>query len=236
MKNFKLYAMIFALLPLLNFAQEDDKYVMVETIQIHVKAGADKAFVKAVKAHNEAYHPEDSPYNAWLEAIVTGPNTGTYVWLMGSTTFTELDNRPDGEHDKNVMKHVESVSMIEYWKRMDKLSYRPENYEGGPLDELWFIAVKRGEFYRFEGVLEKVVAVQEKLGQPMGVWSSVFNANDGRDIAISWNRKGWAGFDNDVNFRKAFEEMHGEGSWMKLMNEWEDCTDSIMQEVWADVE
>ena len=169
---------------------------MIETIQIHVKPRADAAFVKAVKSHNEKYHPKDTPYNAWLEAIVTGPNTGTYVWLMGSMIVTDLDNRPKGEHDtdwdKNVMKNVESVGMIEHWKRMDKLSFRPENYEGGNLDELWFVDIKRGEYYRFESLMKNVVAVHEELGRPIGVWSNSFNADDGRDIAISWNEKGWA--------------------------------------------
>ncbi|MCT4622007.1 MAG: hypothetical protein N4A46_00190, partial [Schleiferiaceae bacterium] len=186
-------AILIALVPFLSKAQEEEKPIVVETIQITVKPGANAAFEKAVKAHNEKYHPENTPHYSWLEAIVTGPNTGVYVWLMGPGSYADLDTRPAGEHDdewnKNVMKHVESVSMIEYWSYMKKMSYRPENYESGKLDNIWFVDVKRGEFYRFKGVMEKVRAVQEKLNQPMGVWGNTFNAGDGRDVAIVWNMK-----------------------------------------------
>ena len=48
--------------------------------------------------------------------------------------------------------------------------------------------------------------------------------------------KNWAEFDDDFNFRKAYEEHHGAGTWELLMDEWDDCVEGMTQEVWGGVE
>ncbi len=239
MKRFSIFAILFAMAPFFAMAQ-DDKPIVVETIQITVNNGANKAFEKAVKEHNDKYHPEGTPHAAWLEAIVTGPNTGKYVWLMGPGSYADLDTRPAGEHDedwdKNVMKHVDKVSMIEYWSYKKDLSFRPENDEAGKMSVLWFVEVQRGQYYRFKGVMEKVRATQEKMNEHMTVWGTTFSAGDGRDVVISWNQQNWAALDEDSKFMKTYEEINGPGSYMNLISEWEACTAKIVQEMWVEVE
>jgi hypothetical protein len=239
MKRFSIFAILFAMAPFFVMAQ-DDKPVVVETIQITVNKGAYKAFEKAVKEHNDKYHPEGTPHAAWLETIATGPNTGTYVWIMGPGSYADLDTRPAGEHDddwdKNVMKHVDNVSMVEYWSYKKDLSFRPENYESGKMSMLWFVEVNRGQYYRFKGVMEKVRATQEKMNEHMSVWGTTFSAGDGRDIVISWNQQNWAALDEDSKFMKTYEELNGPGSFMNLISEWEACTGSIVEEMWVEVE
>ena len=242
MKRMILTALIGALLPFLAYSQ-DDGYTMVETVYLKPKAGSGEKFVKAVKAHNEKYHKKDTPYNAWLETIITGPYTGWHVWIMGPCTFTQLDGRPgkdeghDADWNKSVTPYVEKVKLGEYWKRWDDLSYRAEGDQGGKMSTMWFIDIKKGEWSRFKNLMKQVKAVYEmRKDESYSLWGNQFNADDGRDVVIVWNFDKWAELDDDSNFKADFEEVHGEGTFDFFLDEWEASIESRKEEVWMTVE
>ena len=88
------------LLTATGIAQEKEKksYDMAEITFMLPKIGMEKAFVKAVTAHNNLYHKE-GPYQAHLDNVLTGKEAGWFVWIMGPCTFTDLDSRPgEGAH------------------------------------------------------------------------------------------------------------------------------------------
>lgn len=64
---------------------------------------------------------------------------------MGPGVYVGLDTRPTDEQDdnwdKNVMKHVDNISFVEYWSYKNDLSFRPKNYETGKMSMLWFVEV-----------------------------------------------------------------------------------------------
>lgn len=220
-------------------SQDDDKtYQMYESIYILAKQGAADNFENGVKEHNEMYHAEE-PYTAWLDAIVTGPKTGWYVWMMGPCMFSHLDDRPAGEHDdhwaEKVTPHVQKVSNIEYWRMSADLSYRAEG-DSSMMAEVWYVDVARGEYYRFKSLMEKVQAAFEKQAKgSMMVFNSSFNGGNGRDVAIVWPFQNWAALDDDDSIKEPFEELYGEGSWQNLLDEWEEVAEEVVSEVRSEV-
>lgn len=218
-------------------AQEEKKYQMVEVTFMLPKVGMEKAFEKGVKSHNEAYH-KDGNFKAHVDYIMTGKKTGWYAWIMGPCTFTDLDSRPkDDAHDKDwdqkVAQTIAKYGSTEYWKHNPKLSYSSGDMTP-TLEEIWFVGLKRGDYYRFKELMNKIKAAFEKKGEgTMQIYDNQFNESNGRDIAIVWGMKNWAELDNeDASIKKEFEEVHGEGTWQNAMDEWTEITESIVSQLW----
>lgn len=218
-------------------AQEEKKNQLVEVTFMLPKVGMEKAFEKGVKSHNETYHKEGAN-QAHVDYIMTGKQTGWYAWIMGPCTFTDLDNRPLSEaHDKDwagkVAPTIAKYGSTEYWKHNSSLSYASSD-EMPKLEEIWFIDLKRGDYYRFKELLTKIKAAFAKKGDgSMHIYDNQFNENNGRDIAIVWGLKNWAEFDNeDASIKKEYEEINGEGTWQNAMDEWSEITESIVSQVW----
>ncbi len=227
--------MMSMLLVTLGFSQGTD-YKMYEMQYMKPKNDKLKELSAAMANHNKKYH-SSGPYSAYVWLAETGPHTGEWVWVMGPCTFTDLDSRPDSkEHTEdwmyNVMPFVESVSDGEYWKLDDKLSYSPEGSFSGK--EVWTIYdLNPYEGYRFTVLCEKVLEVYKKKSYPdyFQVYRSQFRSDNGRDIAIGFGFKNWAFFDEEDNFWKDYEEIHGEGSKWKFMEEYRDVVASSFEEV-----
>jgi hypothetical protein len=224
------------------FSQEsDDKsYGMVELSFMKAKMGKSDEFEKGVKEHNEKYHA-DGKYKAWMDVIVTGESSGTYVWLMGPCMLGDLDDRPGkGAHNddwsKNVEPFIESYGATEYWKMNKKLSYLPGEPKPG-IFTLWVMDIERGEYYRFKELMSKVKTVYEKTGtEDIRVLDNMFITGDGRDVVMVFHDDSWKAMDDDEWSLKAdYEKEFGEGTWQLLIEEWEEVVKSIDRQVWKTV-
>ncbi len=241
MKNqIKILILLFCF-PFINFAQEEEDgpdYAVVELNYMKAKPGSEMKFVEAVKKHNAKYHP-DGPYDATLFYIRTGNDAGWYVWAMGGFTYTDLDGAPGaGAHRddwaKSVAPHVEEYGPVEMWKYNGKLSVN----DGKPqaFQTLWFMDITRGEYYRFNSLMEKVHKVFEAEEDEMHVWNNQFTQDDGRDVVISWPFAKWADLDeDDGSMKEKYDEEFGKGAWDDMLEEWEDVIASMKQEVWMRV-
>lgn len=227
------------LLTSIGIAQEKEKksYAMVEITYMMPKIGMEKAFVNSVKEHNNLYHKE-GPFQAHLDNILTSNEAGWYVWIMGPCMFTDLDNRPDDDahtdHWTNtVAPNVKKYGRSEYWRYNEKLSYK-FNDAIPKYENVWIVDLKRGDYYRFKALMKKIAeAYKKKNDDSIYVYDNQFNAGDGRDVAIIWGFNSWAELDDeDGGIKKQYEEMHGEGSWTNLLEEWEEITESIVSQVW----
>jgi hypothetical protein len=222
-----------------GIAQETEKktYGMAEISYMLPKIGMEKAFVSAVNAHNEKYHKE-GPYKAYIDNVLTGNETGWFVWVMGPCTFTDLDSRPGkGEHtddwSKNIAPTIRKYGRTEYWRYNAKLSYQSDATEP-KYEALWFVDLKRGDYYRFKALMSKIQEAYAKKGDGnISVYNNSFVSNDGREVAIVWDYGSWSDFDDEGRgIKKDFEEINGEGSWDNMLDEWEEITESIVREVW----
>lgn len=221
----------------ISIAQEKETYQMVNLQYIMPKVGMEKAFVKAVTDHNNLYH-KDGVYQASLDNILTGGETGWYVWLMGPNTFSDLDGSPgEGAHmdhwTKTVAPTIQKYGRSEFWKYNEKFSYNAEK-ETPKYENIWILDLKRGDYYRFKALMLKIkVAHEKKADDSILIYENQFNANDGREIAIVWPFNKWAELDIDNGgIKKVYEELNGEGSWQDAMEEWTEITESINSQVW----
>lgn len=236
----KNYAIVSVLLVSLLFSStiiSQEKYQMVELTFMLPKIGMEKSFVDAVKSHNDVYH-KDGPYKGHIDRILTGKKAGWFVWLMGPCTFSDLDSRPESdEHDKHwadkVAPTIAKYGSTEYWKNNPKLSYK-SGTETPKLEEIWFLDIKKGDYYRFKALITKVKAAFEKKGKgDMQIYNNQFNENNGRDVAIVWGMNSWAEMDDeDSSIKSEYEEINGEGSWENMLDDWEEITVSVVRQMW----
>jgi hypothetical protein len=200
-------------------------YVMYETMYLKPDATKWEEFKDNLAAHNQKFHAE-GPYQAHVQRVVNGPNTGQLVWIMGPCTFTHLDSRPSGDpHDSDwmnsVVAHLEGVGENEYWRLDQERSYQP-NTESHPKLRVRFYDIQRGEMYRFNQLLEKTKTVMETKEYPnrTTVYRPRFWNGAGRDVATVWSFDSWADLDRDMDFADDYEEVHGDGSWQLFIEEW----------------
>lgn len=218
--------------------EEKESYGMAEITYMLPKVGMEKAFENAVKAHNAKFH-KDGPFKASLDYILTGSESGWYVWIMGPCTFSDLDNRPvseahDNDWDKTVSPTIAKYGRNEFWRYNEKLSYRGDASESPKFENIWFVDVKRGEYYKFKEFIEKVQKAQEKKGSGnFSIYNNQFTEGNGRDVAIVWAFDKWSELDeDDGGIKSSFEEIYGEGSWDNALKDWENSTVTINSQVW----
>jgi hypothetical protein len=221
------------------YSQDNAKNVMVETIYIMPVKGKEKEFEAAVKLHNDTFH-STAPHQAGMNLILTGPETGWYVWYMGPTTFTDLDSRPTGAHDGDWAAKIDPLikkyGSTEYWKYEAKSSLTPDGAVDSKYSTMWVIDVERGSWDKMKGLIAKVNAVNaKKAGETMRVYSSGFNAGDGRDVVIIWDFNKWAELDEDNDFVERYNAMNGENSFEAFLKDWRSVVKGNKEAVWLDV-
>jgi hypothetical protein len=187
-------------------------------------------FEAGLAAHNHKYHTAD-PYKAYVWSVNTGPSAGSYNWIMGPMTFTQMDARVGSdEHDAdwnaNVLAHCTSLSDIGYWRYDKDLSYQPEGSEVYGKSRLRFHTVKPGEFDRMEEQIKKIAEVyrQKKHKNAYSIYWH-YGATNGPNLVVGIDFNKWAALDQPLTFRADYESVHGAGSLQRLINEIEMATD-----------
>jgi hypothetical protein len=212
-------------------AQTD--YLQWEVISMKPKADKLDLFKKSVAAHNKKYHAVD-PYKVGVSAVLTGPNTGEYTWIMGPCTWTQLDSRPGkGEHDidwdKTVVPNIEYTGDVSYWRADKDLQYTPANSNPASFTKsrLRFFTLLPGQGDRFVDLFKKVVEVYKKKGYAASyaVYWRV-GASTGPHIAVSLNFDKWAYFDKATTFVKDFNEIHGDYNYERFLDDLALCVDN----------
>ncbi|RLD83487.1 MAG: hypothetical protein DRJ02_12865, partial [Bacteroidetes bacterium] len=93
--------------------------------------------------------------------------------------------------------------------------------------------IKPGDGYRFAAILEKVAEVykEKKYEHNFSVYWNKFDNKQGRDVVVEVSFNTWSFMDEDNKMKKDYEEVHGEGSWFKLIEEFRDVVVSSEDEV-----
>jgi len=214
-----------------------ESYKMYQLAYLKPLPNADLAAAqKAMVAHNQKFHA-DGPFKASVWSNLTGERVGTWVWVMGPSTFTDLDSRPSDEaHDSDwdaIVKGNFKLVSNEFWRMDEKLSYSPEAY-GNKSKVIWTVYdIKPGDGYRFKAMVEKILKVyqEKKYDYDFTVYWNRFDNREGRDVVIENSFDNWAFFDKDRKFKADFEEVHGEGSWWRLIEEYRDIVEGSYDEL-----
>lgn len=217
-----------------GYAQEAEKksYVMFDFIYLKPKYDKLKALGEAMAEHNRKFHAE-GPFQAHVWTVESGAHTGWWAWVMGPCTYSHLDERPDSkehlEHWRDVvMPNVDKLASANFWKLDSELSYRPEGTMNDK--EIWTtFEIKPFEGYRFKEMLKMVKKVYEEKGykNSFEVFKAELDDKNHGGVIIANNFGKWAFFDEDRHFKKDFEEVHGEGSFWKFMEEFKEVVVSV---------
>jgi len=212
--------------PLLLWSQTDDPPTLFEVVSLQVKPGMEDQFEAAVKMHNEKFHGEGA-HQAQLFYNINGPYAG-YQWVMGPTNYAALDSRPaDDAHDQDwakVMDMVESATPPRYWNTDIENSQLTENQDRDK-SMVWMYDLRPGKSAQWGELIGKVKAVYEekRADEDMFVgWNALSNA-DGEDAVLIFSMENWAELDEQRNFGKEYEEVHGAGSWHAFLNHVSEC-------------
>ncbi len=209
------------------FAQDDNDYVMYQTINLKPKAGQFDKLREGIKAHNEAYHKEgDQLARVWT--INSGPNSGSMSWVMGPLTWTTFDKQMTDDHLTHWMDNIGAYADMGewgYWRLADGLSYAPEGFQPTVMRIRYFeINERKGNNAR--EIIQKLIDVYRAENFDVGI--HVFNNQaewgDGKNWAVLWQHKNWASMDQNRKLKEKFEAMHGEDSWTEFFETWNEAT------------
>ncbi len=229
MKKKSLILGLILLCTLVAFGQEKEekKTIVVESVYILPKRGMSDKFEKAIKAHNDKFHPEGD-HVAGLRIVDYGEKAGWYVWIMGPTTYAALDSRPtkqnghDEDWDKNIEPLVEKYGAVNLWNFNEKLSFGMDLVKNAKHYEAWAFDIKRGQYYRFKAIAEKLMKTSESLGVAFLVFNNPLHTPGGADVGLVWNFDSYDSWSQDIGFMNAYEKLYGKGTWQNMIDEWFD--------------
>ena len=211
MKNL-LYLLAFLISFPILAQEEDNSYVMYQSIQLTPKEGHGQELRAGLKAHNDKYHKEGAQQvNVW--AVNSGPRFGSMLWIKGPLTWTEMDR--DGEADghmdhwrENVMPHGK-MGQMEFWRLLDGMSYVPEEFTPKVMVTRYFdIHSQKWDNARnnWKSIFE--VYKQKNYDTALQIYRNQANAGDGRDWCVIWFYDSWASMDKDRKFWDSYKEVN----------------------------
>jgi hypothetical protein len=230
--------LLFTALLIAGFIFSQTDYRMYENTYLKVKTDKYKEFFEAITHHNKTYH-NHGPHHARMWSVTTGPKAGTFLWQMGPCTFTDMDSRPDSkEHMEdwmyNVMPNVWGIDDGGYWRRDEKQVHAPTDSVSTKII-VTFFDLKDDSKHRFKEMVAQVVEVYnaKNYNNFFASYYPQFDSGDDRDAAVVYGFKKWANFDDeDREFKKDFEDVHGEGSWEIFRTEARDVIVETVDEIW----
>ena len=221
------------------FAQTTDEKptMLFENMYIQPKQGMEEKFEAAVKAHNDKFHP-DGPYKAGLRKVEYGDKAGWYVWIFGPTSYSALDTRPTKENghaedwSKTVDPLVQTYGETELWNFEPDLSFGMDILKKSKYYEVWSVDLKRGDYYKFKDLAEKLKKVYEvQNSAAFMVFTNPIHTSKNKDVGILWSFNSYAEWAKDSGTKAAYEKMYGAGSWQHMLDDWMDMTVDYNSEI-----
>lgn len=227
------------LIPTMVLAQEARDYGMFTNVMLTANPEKITEFEAGIAAHNQKYHAE-GPYTANVFFVMSGSNFGKYIWSMGPNTWGSMDNAPQDDNghnedwNKNVAAHAMAETNVTYWKLDTKRSNFTKDFKLKNL-AVFMLDIKRFKGPDFVKLLDKVTEVfKTKDGaEQWGVYWNELANKDGQDMAWVNFYESSSWMSQEDKFPQWYEEVHGEGSFMEFLKEFDATTHGDMQELWA---
>jgi len=206
----------------------DTPTTMVETMYVLPKRGMEDKFEAAVKAHDTKFHPS-GPFVAGLRKVEYGEKAGWYIFVYGPTTYENLDNRPakgnghDLDWSTTVDPLVETYGSTSLWNLNKDLSFGFDILQKSKYYEVWMVNLKRGEYYRFKDLAEKLKKTYESVNKgSFVVMESPLHSANGPDVVLIWSFNTYKDWEEDPGPKESYEKLYGTGSWQHMIDEWKD--------------
>ena len=240
LKNFNtmkhLFTLIAVTLVFVVNAQDDD-YVMFQVLRMSPQPGHAQQLTEGLKNHNAKYHGEEGSEAVNVWNIMSGPRTGSMLWVKGPRTWTDFDTplEADGHMADwwdNIDPHAE-MHEWEYWGLWQGMSYMPEGMQPKVIVVRTF-DIKAQKNNNTRHIWEAMLKVYKDNNMDMGVqiYRNWVNAGDERDIAIMWFHDSWASMDRDRDFWDKYEDMFDMDS-REFFENWQEVSNFKGMEIWT---
>ncbi|WP_297762219.1 hypothetical protein [uncultured Muriicola sp.] len=221
-------------------AQDEPKWESIMLVPDNTKL---KVLGENMRKHNQKYHKEGA-FKASVYNILSGPNSGKLIWMMGPLKFSDLDTRPaEGGHDEdwrdNIMPYVMQTEQGEYWEGDSKLSNTsmlPNDPSTYPILFTRYWEVNPGHGFSVESHLEMASKTIKAMPgvHPWGVYNNLFvQGKIGRHIATVSFHKNWTDFGTSWPFRTTFDEVHGANTWDSFIRNRDVTYSNWWDEIWV---
>ena len=118
------------------------------------------------------------------------------------------------------------------WELNDDLSFGFDILKKSSYYEAWSVELKRGEYYRFKALCEKLKKTYASIGTTAFlVYDNQVHTAHGADVSILWSFNTYDEWAKDLGAKATYEKMYGEGSWQQLLDEWRDITVDYSSEI-----
>ncbi|ETN96551.1 hypothetical protein SAMN04487906_2936 [Zhouia amylolytica] len=237
----KLLLLIVVLLAWTVSGQNNGEYVVFENVIITPNPAKMGDFKKHMADHNKKYHADDV-YGCRVYAIVTGPNTGKYVWSMGPIPWSSVDSRPaQGGHDEHwnnmVMPTLLPMANATYWRSHPELSNFPNDFKLDKL-RLTYYDIKRGwgNFDKIKAIVAKITKMNKEKypNEVYGIYTNEFGSTkEGKDIVfVDFFENSAKLGEQDDNWISNYDEVNGAGSFERDVKTWHELTNGSERELW----
>lgn len=242
MKKFIIFFLLLSPAYLISQDEAPD-YLMWESMYITPDYSDLEGFSAAMTHHNKTYHKE-GPYAANVYNVVTGPNSGKVLWIMGPCTYSDLDNRPSADgHDENwannVMSKMKKMHQGEYWTMNTDLSTIAPGSGPYKIFRVRYHEVNRGEGHRANEWFKRISDTLKSMegDNPWGLFHNEWQQGYkiGRHFATVSYHNSWSELDEDRDFQAAFTALHGQNSWTQFLNDNESIFSNSWDEFWVHV-
>lgn len=220
-----------------------DNYVQFETVILTPDLSKIEELRENMRAHNAKYHV-DLPFRTGVWQIVTGPNTGKIVWVMGPCTFAQLDERPsdDGHEEdwrKNISPLLKNTEHAEYWRQMPETVVNPADADDttSPLLYLRYYSVNPGQGFSVDRLFGQLVEAvrQTEMTDSWSIYVNRFvqGVKNGRHYVSVRAMEKWADLDEDINFASVFNKIHGQEAHRTWVTETRQVFSNQWEEIWT---
>ncbi|THD68000.1 hypothetical protein E7Z59_10155 [Robertkochia marina] len=226
---------------LCSYAQEEAPTVVFDQIMLTPQPEKVVDFHKAVAEHNKQFHAE-APMQVAVYQVMTGPNTGKYIWNLGPCTWEQMDGRPmdaahDNHWDNNVTPTITTESSATYWKYHPEYSSMNSDFSLNMLGiTFWDLKRGMGNFEKVTGIIEKFVKLYRETWpeDQFAIYSNLMGSTgEGRDMAIVGFLDNYGDLAIEhPDLPEKYNAMYGEGSFETDMNLWLEIVQAESNEMW----
>ncbi len=228
---------ILTMVPLIAMAQEMQGPIFMNIMMTPhpEKIGA---FEAGLAAHNKKYHANGAG-TVSVFWVASGKNSGKYIWSMGPTAWTALDDvsNYDDVHTADWNNNVAANALPEmetnYWKNDLAHSNFSKDFNLKNLS-IFMVDIKRFKQMEFNSILDKVYKVF-KTKDPDQQWGAYYNElpnMEGKDFVWVdfFDSSSWMG--QEDKFPQWYEEVHGAGSFASFLKDVDAATNGDLGELW----
>ena len=213
-------------------------YLQWQNYYVTPKYDKMQSFGEALHNHHKMYH-QNAPATMSVWRVESGPNVGKWVISSGPHTFSDKDNMDLGsEHmadwRNNVLPTIKSIEDGGTWRMLEDYSHLPENMDISKARVVVHDLSGEGS----EGYYSAMKKLAQASAKGMPATARIFLRrvgfhNDNNDSVVFIGLNKWA--DLDRNIVRAYEELHGEGSWDLFLEEVGDAMNSSFEEHWVHI-